>query len=416
MNQDHSNKLWKDVKASFEEWTPTPDGPSESVWENLSESLSTERVWHSLDESLKAEGSDADQWIKTPYENWDAEINSDGWSKLNEELSREKVWNQLVQSLSIPTIVSMNWMRIVATLLLFVSISFPLVNEQVAFQKNILVGWGEPKSLAENTTTSSSVRNGVVSTANDAAIDPIQYNQIQNDPIIPNELVVLNNTSSVSATESTSSNEVIHEDRVDLERKMNLPSGSGRVQRLPIDFHRSYTPSFYVAFGPQFSIINSSDQNSLMTQAPRIGLAASAGYRKSFKTFFVDQNIGFSQFSQTNGRYINGRYFNSNQRLNTLQVSTSAGIVVQRVELSAGVNFTKVVNGNEQQLNKITNVYNATALQLGLTGELGMRLTSKEKPTQIGVGIKYQWIPSITTSNVQFNDVQGLTLKTKISF
>lgn len=422
MSEHTEHNDWLNQLADgFDAWSP--EEPSNRVWDELSENLSIERVWQSLDEPLKSAGSDADTWIKEPYEQWDAEIENDGWLKLNEELSRERVWMKLTDSLNRPSIFTFNWMQVAAVFLIFFSLSFPLVNQMMTFETTVLEATAPAETLTPAPSATETIEPASANTApSQVAQNATPANRLQQtgnagSPIEVQEKNRVENTVAVhQASTSSSGTSSEKESITDLGAHWNLPGTSGKVQRLPIDFHRTFTPSLSVSFGPQLSIIQSSDQNNLMTHAPRLGMTAQVGYRKTFKAFFAEQKVGFAQFAQTNGRYINGRYYNSNQRLNTLQFNTGIGLRYKRFDIGTSVGLTKVLNGTEQQVNKITNIYNPTKLELGLGAEIGARLTSNESKTQVGISLGYQWIPTITSSNVTFSDVQGLSFKTKISF
>lgn len=416
------------LKESFDTWDA---GSPSDLWDELDASLSVEKVFQRLDASLEAEGSSADQWLKAAHNDWSPATNSDGWERIQEELSRERVWNRLNSTLATPVSTQMPWLKMAAASILFVFVSFYFSNAVQKVDRNELIPDSNTSSIADQQQDDVQSFTPVVAINNEdqqqiVNTNPPQYrNQQINNQLPKNQLVdnneqnETNQTVEIHLTENgTISNTIILNDSIDrigvIQPQLSDNASLAilrEIKMLPLR-----QPNWSVQLGTQVSLLNERNTNSFTNALPKAAFVADVAYTMHFGRFFVSEGLGFSQFAQTSGKYINGRYFNTNQKLNTLQLSTLGGVRFGRTSMYTGVVFSRLINGFEEKQNSVSNVYNASSIQLGLTAGFNCRVKQFANGSQIGVGMQYQYMPRLKSSNVEFNDLQGLRLQAKFSF
>ncbi|MCC6700267.1 MAG: hypothetical protein IT221_02015 [Fluviicola sp.] len=416
------------LKESFDTWDA---GSPTDMWDELDASLSVEKVFQRLDASLEAEGSSAYQWLKAAHNDWSPATNSDGWERMQEELSRERVWNRLNSTLATPVSTQMPWLKMAAASILFVFVSFYFSNAVQKVDRNELTTDSNISSIADQQQDDVQSTTPVVAVNNEdqqqfVNTNPQQYrNYLINNKLPQNQLFENNEQNETNQTvelhlteNGTISNTIILNDSIDRigviqpQLSDNASLATLRdVKLLPVR-----QPNWSVQLGTQVSLLNERNTNSFTNALPKAAFVADVAYTMHFGRFFVSEGLGFSQFAQTSGKYINGRYFNTNQKLNTLQLSTLGGVRFGRTSMYTGVVFSRLINGFEEKQNSVSNVYNASSIQLGLTAGFNCRVKQFTNGSQIGVGMQYQYMPRLKSSNVEFNDLQGLRLQAKFSF
>jgi hypothetical protein len=416
------------LKESFDTWDA---GSPSDMWDELDASLSVEKVFHRLDVSLEAEGSSADQWLKAVHNDWSPATNSDGWERIQEELSRERVWNRLNSTLATPVTIQMPWLKMAAASILFVFVWFYFSNAVQKVDHNELTPRSTTTSIADQQQDDVQSFTPVVAVNNEEQhqlvnSNPQQYrNQLINNQLQQNQLVEnneqneTNQTVEVHLTENgTINNTIILNDSIDRIGVIQpqLSDNSSLATLRDIKMLPLRQPNWSVQLGTQVSLLNERNTNSFTNALPKAAFVADVAYTMHFGRFFVSEGLGFSQFAQTSGKYINGRYFNTNQKLNTVQLSTLGGVRFGRTSMYTGVVFSRLINGFEEKQNSVSNVYNASSIQLGLTAGFNCRVKQFANGSQIGVGMQYQYMPRLRSSNVEFNDLQGLRLQAKFSF
>ncbi len=418
------------ISEAFDKWDA--GSPGNSLWEKLDESIATEKVWSKLDDTLKANGSDPDAWLVAAHNEWTTGTNLDGWNKLNEELSRERVWKRLEQTLSIPVSLDIPWFKIAASLLFFFSLSY-YMSDGTLFNGTQELASAETTTLQQTTTPVSNDIKPVVNNATQGvqavvANDNTNLAQKNNDQNVQqngtNGNDLRNNSASNNSTDqqsaNTNQNDVVSNTSdqelsdVMLGRK-DLPFIDGTVKSGLLDWPVTKRPNWTLSVGTQLSLLTEENRSVYTNSLPKFGIAADFAYNKNFGRLRLTEGIGFSQFSQANGKYINGRYQNTQQQLTAIQLNTTLGYQFNRVTLNGGLVFTRLINGTEQQQNTIVNVYNVSKIQPGLTAGVEYNLRPNTKYLQVAIGAQYQWVPQVATANVVFNDIQGLRLQTKIS-
>jgi hypothetical protein len=422
-NKNHSvSEAPHSLEAAFFDWDA--DVPGDALWSKLDADLSTESVWNKLDKSLdSAENPDA--WLTAAYSEWSTGTNNDGWNKLDEALSRERVWTRLNSSLSKPIATSSSWLKYAASLTTFFFLSFFMNDEStehavIVSDNSGIVDTENPlidPAIEPAASTNLNPTNGITvaqrtPTENNNAGNP----EKQHTDLAPNnsnnQLPVNNELSVVENQENTFGEQF---EVNSLGKKMNDFACHDDIirQLVPKVQYANWT----VSLGTQLSFLDESTRDQISTVTPRLGLTGELAFNKHFNHWGITQSAGFSQFAQTNGNYVNGRYLNSQQQLRVLQFNTSLFYSIKRFDLNGGLVFTRLLSGDEQQNSKIVNVYYMTnSIQAGLTGGISYNLTPSATRMKFGIGAQYQWIPQISAGNSTFHDIQGFKLLGKISF
>ena len=448
----NTNREFQALQNAFRDWDA--GSPSADVWENLEADLAVSAVWDRLDETLEANGSPADKVLVDGYENWSPNIYGDGWSKLEEQLSRERVWTRLNTTLSYPVTTRIPWMKMVAASLLFVFVAFYIDHPFTSSDTD--------RSLGLNTAERPQAGSNVTKDGNQVPVDgtPSVPNNMENrmdqNTAIQNRLAVSNNepnnvnngnefvqnkennlavnnqlianqnqannrsnentSNAVNEAENTSANDLAELDQLPAREitAFSYPGEIGDFDFLP--FQVPFRPRFSVLVGGQFAFINEKDRSTFSSSLPSMGIAADVQYHAYLRKWRFTQNLGFSQYAQSNGSYVNGRYTNSNQKLNTIYLMSSIGYTFKGVTFSGGIAINRLLNGYEESRTAITNVYNSKKLQIGATAGIDYHFTPFKNRTALGLGVQYQFVSRLKSENTVFNDIQGVKLQIKYSF
>lgn len=426
------------IGAAFNDWNP--DAPKD-LWSKLDEELSTANVWDKLSTSLDNEtGSVIDEKFLAAYQEWSTGTNHDGWSKLEESLSCERVWNRLSISLTHPVGLPSIWWKYVASFIAFTFLSF-FMNDQVG-ENQLMSQLG---TKAENQNPREINGNPLDNSGSDVpVINVSHHNNLANNlnirvngnnPIVlPDNSLVNNgnnpnsniaNNSAVNNRNSSENNQNAATNNTNSftdELAFLQAKGFGSTDNCSnVGRTHFYEPqkshlSLTMAFGTQLSQSNSSNGSSLRSTAPRPGLAADLTVSRHFGRWGIFQDFGYVSFTQSNGDFVKGRYQNSIQKLNTLQSTSGLFYSFNRFDVNAGVVFTRILNGLEQENDKIINVYNTNTIQTGINAGFTYNLSPRRDKVRYGIGAQYQWIPNISAGNTEFRDIQGLKIQAKISF
>ncbi|WP_341901975.1 hypothetical protein [Fluviicola taffensis] len=452
-NLNNSNREFKSLQKSFGNWDTGM--PSSDVWENLEADLAVSAVWDRLDETLEANGSSADKVLTEAYENWSPNNSGDGWSKLEEQLSRERVWTRLNTTLSYPITTSIPWVKMAAASLIFTFLAFYTDRYRVADTKQeSLFAF----NTAENGTNSEASGNRQIAQGNTSSVDgtnPVPANEvvngiaeqktnaqkqlaltnpnnrqtnekgIDNDAINANQNRTQNNTVQTNEPKDNvalTSKEETNTDLNDLATLDELgrkeisvqPGVIGDFEFLP--YKSPFKPRFSALVGGQFAFINEKDRSAFSSSIPSMGIAADFQYHLYSRRFRFTQDLGFSQYAQSNGSYVNGRYTNSNQKLNTIYLMSAIGYTFKGVTFYGGISVNRLLNGYEENRTTITNVYNSKKLQVGATAGIDYHFTPFRNKTALGLGMQYQFVSRLKSENTVFNDIQGVKLQIKYSF
>lgn len=422
------------LSAAFEDWSlGTPD---DAVWTKINDDLSVDQVWNRLEDSLGAPVvTNPDQWLKDSYDNWSTGTNHDGWSKLDEALSRERVWGRLNVSLNRPIALGKTWWKYAASLTAFFFLSF-WMNDGAMNGTSSFVAENEIQRPTTPTNGGQSVtsENTTPTTIADGTITGGQTQQTQGQQEkkridTPNNrqdqqqhLAQQTNgnkeqhTSTVSDLNNTAQ-AVVSYDLADLNSKGFPEMTCGELGRYSFDLPKPGFVSWTFSAGTQLSIVNENNRSALSSSMPRFGIAADLGFNRHFNRHWgFSQSFGYAEFSQTNGKYVKGRYLNSLQRMSTVQATSSVFYSLNHFDFNAGLVFTRVLNGAEQENNTIINIYNTSSVQAGISCGLSYTFSPRRDRIRYGLGAQYQWIPQINAGNAVFDDVQGMKLQAKISF
>lgn len=454
-NLNNSNREFQSLQKSFENWdTGTP---SSDVWENLEADLAVSAVWDRLDESLEANGSSADKALVESYENWSPNNSGDGWSKLEEQLSRERVWNRLNNTLSYPVSTRIPWMKMAAASLIFVFLAFYTDhytvsnNEQsasLAFNANedrtIADGNKDLRTASINPTenqVSANEKTTVIFTtqelnqrttpkieqklliSNKEPEDLVTDNRgnesgLQNGELNVNPDLAQNKELLIASNEQTTTSGA--EDLTDLDvlTRKEIPYVPGVIGDFTfLPYKPVFRPKFSALVGGQFAFINEKNRSAFSSSIPSMGIAADFQYHAYLGKVRFTQGLGFSQYAQSNGSYINGRYTSSNQKLNTIHLMSSLGYAFKNgLSVYGGISLNRLLNGYEESRTAITNVYNSNKLQLGATAGIDYHFTPFKNKTALGLGLQYQFVSRLKSENAVFNDIQGVKLQIKYSF
>jgi|GEM_PF-5200309 len=454
-NLNNSNREFKSLQKSFGNWDTGL--PSSDVWENLEADLAVSAVWDRLDETLEANGSSADKPLVEAYENWSPNNSGDGWSKLEEQLSRERVWTRLNTTLSYPITTSIPWMKMAAASLVFVFVAFytdryPVADSAqkslFAFNTSVigvdsatpdtrqiaqsdkagnaastegtnLVAVNEVKGPAEQKANAQ--KQLLVANANNQTNRGVENNTLNtnqnlaqnNHTVQPNE--PQNNTVLTSKEETNSTlDDLAALDELGRKEITVQPGVIGDFEFLP--YKSPFKPRFSALVGGQFAFINEKDRSAFSSSIPSMGIAADFQYHLYSGKFRFTQDLGFSQYAQSNGSYVNGRYMNSNQKLNTIYLMSAIGYTFKGVTVYGGISVNRLLNGYEESRTTITNVYNSKKLQVGATAGIDYHFTPFRNKTALGLGMQYQFVSRMKSENAVFNDIQGVKLQIKYSF
>lgn len=455
-NLNNSNREFKSLQKSFGNWDAGM--PSSDVWENLEADLAVSAVWDRLDETLEANGSSADKPLVEAYENWSPNNSGDGWSKLEEQLSRERVWTRLNTTLSYPITTSIPWVKMAAASLIFTFLAFYTDRYHVSDTKkeNLFAfntsGNGAESEAPDNRQIAQSNTAGNTSSIDGA--NPVFTNEVVNGPteqktnaqkqlalanpnkqtkekgiennaigtnknLAQNNVVQTNepqNNTALTSKEETNSNLNDLADLDELGRKEITvqPGVIGDFEFLP--YKSPFKPRFSALVGGQFAFINEKDRSAFSSSIPSMGIAADFQYHLYSGRFRFTQDLGFSQYAQSNGSYVNGRYMNSNQKLNTIYLMSAIGYTFKGVTVYGGISVNRLLNGYEESRTTITNVYNSKKLQVGATAGIDYHFTPFRNKTALGLGMQYQFVSRLKSENAVFNDIQGVKLQIKYSF
>ncbi|MDF3028696.1 MAG: hypothetical protein K0S23_3003 [Fluviicola sp.] len=454
-NLNNSNREFQSLQKSFENWDAGI--PSSDVWENLEADLAVSAVWDRLDESLEASGSSADKGLVESYENWSPNNSGDGWSKLEEQLSRERVWNRLNSTLSYPVSTRIPWMKMAAASVIFVFLAF--------YTDHYMVSNKEQRTsfafnTAENGTVSGENKDQVIASSNPAGnnasadeeimmvsenpgLNKVQIQQnVQKELLVTNKepedfAVVKNNEIGLHSSElnvnpnlvqnkelvNTSNEQTlipVDTDEADLDvlARKEIPFVPGVIGDFTfLPYKPVFRPKFSVLVGGQFAFINEKNRSAFSSSIPSMGIAGDFQYHAYLGKVRFTQDLGFSQYAQSNGSYVNGRYTSSNQKLNTIHLSSSVGYTFKGgLTVYGGVALNRLLNGYEESRTAITNVYNSNKLQLGATAGIDYHFTPFKNRTALGLGIQYQFVSRLKSENAVFDDIQGVKLQIKYSF
>ncbi|MGV3613377.1 MAG: hypothetical protein ACO1N0_20635 [Fluviicola sp.] len=459
-NLNNTNREFRSLQNSFRGWEAGE--PSADVWENLEADLAVSAVWDRLDETLEANGSSADQALVDSYENWSPNNSGDGWSRLEEQLSRERVWTRLNTTLSYPVTTSIPWVKMAAASLLFIFTAFYTDHQFSApdneSQLNAFAFEGTISGSNENTDRNQTA-NGTENTGVDGN-QPIPanngVNQLAQNTNVQNRLVVANNTGNnpdvnknsvqnngntpennqlianqnpvdnnrSNGTTSDPENDAVNTNANDLAALDQLPARevtafgeTGTIADFDfMPFKAPFRPRFSVLVGGQFAFINEKNRSAFSSSLPSMGIAADMQYHAYLRNWRFTQDLGFSQYAQSNGSYVNGRYTSSNQKLNTIHLISTVGYTFRGVTFSGGISVNRLLNGYEESRTAITNVYNSKKLQVGATAGIDYHFTPFRNKTALGLGLQYQLVSKLKSENTVFNDIQGVKLQIKYSF
>ncbi|WP_343634487.1 hypothetical protein [Fluviicola sp.] len=448
----HTNREFKSLQKSFGQWEAGE--PSADVWENLEADLAVSAVWDRLDETLEANGSSADKALTDAYENWSPNSSGDGWSRLEEELSRERVWTRLNNTLNYPVTTRIPWVKMAAASVLFTFLAFYadrftgsdihhsgtayLAVEHTSGPENtganlpIASANGTDKTVAVDGANEVRVNNALnntprnTNTANKLLVSNAnRVNPVNNEQETRNNELIANQNSagnrSAENTSNTTSEETTATDLASLDQlapkgvsEFSVPGTVSDFDFLPSQ--APFRPKFSVLVGGQFSFINEKDRSAFSSSLPSMGIAGDFQYHTYLGKWRLTQDVGFSQYAQSNGSYVNGRYTNSNQKLNTVHLISSVGYSFKGVTISGGIAVNRLLNGYEESRTAITNVYNSKKLQIGATAGVDYHFTPFRNKTALGLGIQYQFVSRLKSENTVFNDIQGVKLQIKYSF
>lgn len=451
-NLNNTNREFKSLQDSFENWDT--GSPSADVWENLEADLAVSAVWDRLDETLEANGSSADKALVESYENWSPNTSGDGWSKLEEQLSRERVWTRLNTTLSYPVTTRIPWMKMAAASVLFVFLAFytdrftssngeksnsvfivmdsklgsdKQADRNLAPANGTLNTPGETNLMAvqkgtdrvpQNVNASNNLLVSNNGTNHSNEVNPLNGNEngVQNNSLVANQNQNHSTENTANTNESVNANDLAALDQLPAREvsAFGEPGMIGDFEFLP--FQAPFRPRFSILAGGQFSFINEKNRDAFSSSLPSMGLAADVQYHAYVRKWRFTQDLGFSQYAQSNGSYVNGRYTNSSQKLNTIHLMSSVGYTFKGVTISGGIAVNRLLNGYEENRTAITNVYNSKKLQIGATAGVDYHFTPFRNKTALGVGIQYQFVSRLKSENTVFNDIQGVKLQIKYSF
>lgn len=441
------------LSRSFDAWEAGE--PSADLWTELDESLSVESVWNRVGQSLTIEEHLEDAWIADSHAGWNPSPEKDGWAKLNDAISLEQVWVELNETLGQPVATRIPVWKLAAACIVALFMTrklsdtpFTHLPEHHAPQQQTIISSEEPQLAQESPagavtiptppagassrndlterTPSVQQRNApAVHSANNEPASQHVAGMSQQDRISQPELA--NTAQPASAqpqgTVAEPADEIVPDEAIsDLtidpleKRTWGLPT-----EQLHFDNSLLSPPKpiqhWTIQAGTQLSILQERNRELLTSTMPRFGMAADVSYRHRIQSFQLIHALGMSQYSQGAGKYINGRYCNTDQHINTLQFSSSLAYTYKRFTFYGGILLSRMLSGLEQKNDAVTQVYNFNQVQPGFTGGIDFRLTTLRRTGQtISLGSQYQWLPSLSTQKTSFENIQGIRFQAKFSF
>ena len=401
------------LQQSMNDWDA---GMPQDGWDKLESDLRFEQQWQRLDQSLD-EAHDLNL-MEESFQEWSAGNHMDGWSRIEEELSRERVWNKLHVSLDHVESNSIPWLKYIASCAAAVLISFFLPVQELDNKEShsakveVQLVNGDVKPNQTNLAN-----QGQVLTEHPAKrdyvnpIQPVIADEVRNQQ--NNSLLAVNHAAHVLHLDSPRSigNPELLDPKDITAFNLSMPS-----ERDPLLFPIMKPSPFHVRVGTQLAMLNESEGSQFNNFFPRAAWTFDVGYTRRISGIELGATIGVTQFAQESGKYINGRYFNSSQKLNTLQVSATAGKDLGRWTVYGGVQVNKLLFGIEERSNMVTNIYNSNKWNLGATAGVDILLNQFNNGDHIDLGVQYQYIPQMRSSNAVFKDVQGLKFQLKYAF
>jgi hypothetical protein len=402
------------LNQSFSDWDA--DMPKDG-WDDLVSDLRVEQQWKRLNHSLD-EVKDANTLAES-FHGWDAGNHLDGWSRIDEELSRERVWNKLHVSLDQVQINSFPWLKYIASCAAAILISFFLPVQEIA-SKEFYSSDKVEAQLVHDDVKSKQVDHLI----QNAILLEEPVNRAHGNRVLTEVMDEQKNqqTYGLSAV-----NYVANFLQSDLQQSTGIPellnpkdiagfNLSLPADRDPLLFPIMNPSSYYVRVGTQLAVLNEKEGSPFNNFFPRAAWTFDIGYTKRTSSLELSVAIGMTQFAQESGKYINGRYFNSSQKLNTMQVSATVGKDLGRWTVYGGVQVNKLIFGIEERSNMVTNIYNSNTWNLGATAGIDVLLNQFNNGDHIDFGAQYQYIPHMKSSNAVFNDIQGLKFQLKYAF
>jgi hypothetical protein len=425
MEKENHTSSFDDLRKNFADWDAGV--PSENVWEELESDLVTDKVWNKLSQTIDV--TEKPNTLKNAYDKWDVEIENDGWSKLNDSLSRERVWGRLNSSLNIPVRLPASYLKVAASFLVFMFTSFYVTNER--FENTITLAQVQTSPETKQISSESllSVTPETNLNQNLESITPIAQQitpviRNSNEPISqPKQHDLSANNSIVQENKSIPTNETTDISSIDPLMRLHLNHFPGSIPPFdgPDFTPRSKEPNWFISGGAQLALLKERANGPLTSTTPTLGYIGELGHSFNRGRFSASQSLGFTQFTSEKGRYINGRFFTSNQKLNVAQAKVLFGFSLNKIRFNAGVNLNRIISGYESQANKITNVYDVPKMKFGFTGGMEIRLKTFEnkstnKKSTIGLGVNYQYIPKLVSKNAEFNRIEAVNLQLKYAF
>lgn len=385
-------------------------------WDKLESDLRFEQQWQRLDQSLD-ETQDVNLLAES-FQEWNAGNHMDGWSRIEDELSRERVWNKLNVSLDQVESNSIPWLKYVSSCAAAILISFFLPVQELD-NKALHSNKDDVRLVNDDVKSNQTAQvNQVVvlaeKTVNKDYINPVLPvipDEIKNQP--KNGLLAVNHVANVLQLDATPSvgNPELLDPKDIVAYHLSMPA-----DRDPLLFPIMKPSPYHVRVGTQLALLNEKEGSPFNNFFPRAAWTFDVGYTRRISAIEVGAAIGVTQFAQESGKYINGRYFNSSQKLNTLQVSATVGKDLGRWTVYGGVQVNKLLFGIEERSNMVTNIYNSNKWNLGATAGVDVLLNQFNNGDHIDLGVQYQYIPQVRSSNAIFNDVQGLKFQLKFAF
>lgn len=432
-----SDDQW--LSSSFDEWDAGE--PSGALWEQIEESVAVDAVWERVNESLQHQEHVPDQWIVATHENWSPGEAHDGWSKLDDAISLEQVWTGLNQSLNLPVATRIPIWKLLAASITAIFLTGHFsdgILVQHDYSDVALVAIVEPSNtpnpaeVVDAKTGTFIADNQSTGNRSTEAVKPEVVKQQERFQIQTpeDEHIVVQQEVQAPVNPEVLPRIINPLDQVEEEDDVLANLGDPHLVALPSDWQlnpdqlnaRKFVikPPFHhwtVQVGTQLSILQERNQALLTSTFPKLGLAADLSYRHRLGSVQFIHAIGMSQYSQEAGKYINGRYATTNQRINTLQFSSSVGYTYKRFTVYGGILVSKALNGLEVNNVAITQVYNFDQVQMGFTSGIDFRIASfPNSGKHISIGSQYQWLPSYSGSKASFENIQGIRFQTKFSF
>jgi hypothetical protein len=440
---EHIDDLYDSLRRRSEEWDA---GDAPDFGDLLGDSLSAESVWSRLDKQLTAEETAVDEQLRGSFAAWSPQPHDEVWEKIDASLSMETVWERLSATLAGPER-SYTWIKMAAACLIAL-LAGNRINDGFNGSDQLRESDSYELAIAGDTHTFSETggeassdmsgsenieasprgaqslqprrdRNNVASAQNN---DTDNRRGTGKPEAADNDLTAVQPENTTASDTAERSADAIAEAVVPEIGDPSLPylrwSNDASLADLAImPRGRGISDHWTLQLGTQIAVMRETKREQLTSFKPKPGLAADIAYRKHFGNLQLIGAFGISQYTQAAGKYTNGRYYNADQKVNTMQLSASLGYNLGRTTFYSGIVISNMFLALEEKGNTITQIYRFREIEPGIAVGADYRILdwgAANRP--VSLGVQYQYLPGNSVGESTFEKIHGLRLQAKFGF